>query len=36
MKTLGLSIKVTTISLSIILIWFLVGTNDSAFRYMGF
>ena len=36
MKTLGVALKVLTISLSLVLIWFLAGHDDAAFRYMGF
>tara|TARA_B100001123_G_C14633715_1_gene758797 strand:- start:10 stop:120 length:111 start_codon:yes stop_codon:yes gene_type:complete len=35
-KILGVTVKVICLALCLVLIWFLSGEHEAAFRYMGF
>jgi hypothetical protein len=36
MRSLGVTLKVFFLACSIVLVWFLSGMDQAAFRYMGF
>ena len=36
MKQLAIAVKIIVMSLTIIVVWFLAGYQETAFRYMGF